>query len=49
MKTLIVASLTALLAVSAQAQTGPYPNRPIKLLVGFAPGGAADYVARSLG
>ena len=49
MRTLIVASLTALLAVSAQAQTGPYPNRPIKLLVGFAPGGAADYVARSLG
>lgn len=49
MRTLIVASLTALLAFSAQAQTGPYPNRPIKLLVGFAPGGAADYVARSLG
>lgn len=25
-----------------------YPNKPIKLIVGFAPGGAADYVARNI-
>jgi len=25
-----------------------YPNKPIKLVVGFAPGGAADYVSRNI-
>ena len=31
----------------AHAQS-TWPNRPVKLLVGFAPGGAADFVARVL-
>jgi len=43
------AFLIAITAQGAVAQTTPYPNKPIKLIVGFAPGGAADYVARNVG
>ena len=43
------ATLVAFVPAIAQAQVGPYPNKPIKLVVGFAPGGAADYVARTVG
>ncbi len=51
MRTLSIFSALLLgsLGFSAQAQNTAYPNKPIKLLVGFAPGGAADYVARTVG
>ena len=47
----LAASLAALVAVGvaqAQSQTLAYPNKPIRLVIGFAPGGAADYVARTI-
>jgi len=42
-------ALLVLLAASASAQPGAYPNKAIRLVVPFAAGGAVDTVGRSVG
>src|SRR5215813_7848884 len=45
----IVAAMSAMLtAGNALAQAG-YPDKPLRILVGFVPGGPADTVARVIG
>lgn len=46
---LLAAACAALTTVSAPAKADTYPSKPIRFIVGYAPGGAVDIVTRIIG
>ena len=50
-KTLLACALTlgcSLFAQSSAAQSNDYPNKPIRIVVGFTPGGSTDAIGRQI-
>ena len=49
MKLFLAVSAALVFADSSLAQRGPYPSSPVRIIVGFPPGGGVDVLARVLG
>jgi tripartite-type tricarboxylate transporter receptor subunit TctC len=48
LSTLACCALLALGTPALAQKTGDYPNRPVRLIIPFAPGGASDFVIRAI-
>jgi tripartite-type tricarboxylate transporter receptor subunit TctC len=45
---IVIAACTALVGITVPASAADYPSKPITLIIGFAPGGPSDVMARIL-
>lgn len=44
-----LAAIAGLFFIAAAAAQQPYPAKPVRVVVGYVPGGAVDFVARLVG